>query len=118
MSVNKGVTISTLQDLVQSVCVYYKVVCVYYCSTYYKAVREGEGGAVCLLLQYLLQSSRGGGGGMEDMYYERLRAEPGVACCCLLLQYLIQRCARCAWGLDVQVLKERSSSLGLLSFKT
>ena len=34
-------------------------VCVYYCSTYYKAVREG-------------------GGGMEDMCYERLRAEAGV----------------------------------------
>ncbi len=34
---------------------------------------------VCLLLQYLLQScSRGGGGGMEDMCYERLRAEAGV----------------------------------------
>jgi hypothetical protein len=36
------------------------VVCVYYCSTYYKAVREG------------------GGGGMEDMCYERLRAETDV----------------------------------------
>jgi hypothetical protein len=35
-------------------------VCVYYCSTYYKAVREG------------------GGGGMEDMCYERLRAKAGV----------------------------------------
>ena len=34
-------------------------VCVYYCSTYYKAVREG-------------------GGGMEDMCYERLRAKAGV----------------------------------------
>jgi hypothetical protein len=34
--------------------------CVYYCSTYYKAVREG------------------GGGGMEDMCYERLRAKAGV----------------------------------------
>ena len=33
-------------------------VCVYYCSTYYKAVREG--------------------GGMEDMCYERLRAKAGV----------------------------------------
>ena len=33
-------------------------VCVYYCSTYYKAVREG--------------------GRMEDMCYERLRAEAGV----------------------------------------
>ncbi len=34
---------------------------------------------VCLLLQYLLQScSRGGGGGMEDMCYERLRAEASV----------------------------------------
>jgi hypothetical protein len=34
-------------------------------------------GCVCLLLQYLLQScSRGGGGGrVEDMCYERLRAE-------------------------------------------
>jgi hypothetical protein len=98
-------------------------VCVYYCSTYYKAVREGRGvdvedmcyerlraeayvnysahcalmnagtghggpqhqsamarwSGVCLLLQYLLQScSRGGGGGMEDMCYERLRAEAGV----------------------------------------
>jgi hypothetical protein len=35
-------------------------VCVYYCSTYYNAVREG------------------GGGGMEDMCYERLRAEANV----------------------------------------
>ena len=35
-------------------------VCVYYCSTYYKAVREGRGG------------------GMEDMCYERLRAEADV----------------------------------------
>ncbi len=35
-------------------------VCVYYCSTYYKPVREG------------------GGGGMEDMCYERLRAEADV----------------------------------------
>ena len=35
-------------------------VCFYYCSTYYKAVR------VC------------GGGGMEDMFYERIRAEAGV----------------------------------------
>jgi hypothetical protein len=35
-------------------------VCVYYCSAYYKAVREG------------------GGGGMEDMCYERLRAEADV----------------------------------------
>ena len=34
-------------------------VCIYYCSTYYKAVREG-------------------GGGMEDMCYERLRAKAGV----------------------------------------
>ena len=34
--------------------------CVYYCSTYYKAVREGDGG------------------GMADMYYERLRAEAYV----------------------------------------
>jgi len=34
---------------------------------------------VCLLLQYLLQNcSQGGGGGMEDMCYERLRAEAGV----------------------------------------
>jgi hypothetical protein len=32
-------------------------VCVYYCSTYYKAFREG------------------GGGEVEDMCYERLRAE-------------------------------------------
>jgi hypothetical protein len=37
-------------------------VCVYYCSTYYKAVREGGGG----------------GGEMEDMCYERLRAEADV----------------------------------------
>ena len=37
-----------------------RTVCVYYCSTYYKAVR------VC------------GGGGMEDMCYERLRAEADV----------------------------------------
>jgi hypothetical protein len=36
-------------------------VCVYYCSTYYKAVRVG-----------------GGGGAMEDMCYERLRAEACV----------------------------------------
>jgi len=35
-------------------------VCVYYCRTYYKAVREG------------------GGGAMEDMCYERRRAEAGV----------------------------------------
>jgi hypothetical protein len=35
-------------------------VCVYYCSTYYKAVRVGGGGAV------------------EDMCYERLRAEACV----------------------------------------
>jgi hypothetical protein len=34
-------------------------VCVCYCSTYHKAVREG-------------------GGGMEDMCYERLRAEASV----------------------------------------
>ncbi len=34
--------------------------CVYYCSTYYKAVREG------------------GGGEVEDMCYERLRAEAYV----------------------------------------
>ena len=34
--------------------------CVYYCSTCYKAVREG------------------GGGGVEDMCYERLRAEAYV----------------------------------------
>ena len=34
--------------------------CVYYCSTYYKAVREE------------------GRGGMEDMCYERLRAEADV----------------------------------------
>jgi hypothetical protein len=34
---------------------------------------------VCLLLQYLLQScSRGGGGIVEDMCYERLRAEACV----------------------------------------
>ena len=34
---------------------------------------------VCLLLQYLLQScSRGGGGEVEDMCYERLRAEAFV----------------------------------------
>jgi hypothetical protein len=33
-------------------------VCVYYCSTYYKDVREG--------------------GGVEDMCYERLRAEACV----------------------------------------
>ena len=34
---------------------------------------------VCLLLQYRLQScSRGGGGGVEDMCYERLRAEAYV----------------------------------------
>jgi hypothetical protein len=41
------------------------VVCFYYCSTYYKAVRGGGGsGVVMLLLQYLLQNcSRGGGGG-------------------------------------------------------
>jgi hypothetical protein len=37
------------------------VVCVYYCSTYYKDVRVG-----------------GGGGTMEDMCYERLRAEACV----------------------------------------
>ena len=36
-----------------------KKMCVYYCSTHYKAIREG-------------------GGGMEDMCYERLRAEAGV----------------------------------------
>jgi hypothetical protein len=36
-------------------------VCVYYCSTYYKVVREG-----------------GGGGEVEDMCYERQRAEAGV----------------------------------------
>ena len=43
-------------------CVYVFIVCVcvYYCSTYYKAVREG------------------GGGGTEDMCYERLRAEADV----------------------------------------
>ena len=35
-------------------------VCVYYCSTYYKAFREGRGG------------------GMEDMCYERLRAKAYV----------------------------------------
>jgi hypothetical protein len=35
-------------------------VCVYYCRTYYKAVREG------------------GGGEVEDMCYERLRAEACV----------------------------------------
>jgi hypothetical protein len=35
-------------------------VCVYYCSTYYKAVRGGGGGTV------------------EDMCYERLRAEACV----------------------------------------
>jgi hypothetical protein len=54
---------------------------------------------VCLLLQDLVQSClRGGGGILEDMCYERRRAE---ACplrtlkgCCLLLQYLIQSCAR------------------------
>jgi hypothetical protein len=37
-------------------------VCVYYCSTYYKAVRVGGGG----------------GGTIEDMCYERLRAETCV----------------------------------------
>jgi hypothetical protein len=37
------------------------VVCVYYCRTYYKAVRVG-----------------GGGGTMEDMCYEGLRAEACV----------------------------------------
>ncbi len=36
-------------------------VCVYYCSTYYKAVRVGRGG-----------------GEVEDMCYERLRAEANV----------------------------------------
>jgi len=36
-------------------------VCVYYCSTYYKAVREG-----------------GGGWRVEDMCYERQRAEASV----------------------------------------
>ena len=42
-------------------------VCVYYCGTYY---------TVCLLLQYLLQRcSRGGRGIVEDMCYERRRAE-------------------------------------------
>ena len=40
---------------------YYYSVCVYYCSTYYKAVR-GEGGR----------------GRDEDMCYERLRAEASV----------------------------------------
>jgi hypothetical protein len=37
-------------------------VCVYYCSTYYKAVRVGVGGTV------------------EDMCYERLRSEACVDC--------------------------------------
>ena len=58
-------------------------VCVYYCSTYYKAVRVGGGGkqwrCVCLLLQDLVQSClRGGGGILEDMCYERRRAEACV----------------------------------------
>jgi hypothetical protein len=46
----------------------------YYCRTYYKAVR------VCvLLLQDLLQScSRGGRRRVEDMCYERRRAEACV----------------------------------------
>ncbi len=42
------------------ICKIQSVLCVYYCSTYYKAAREG------------------GGGGMEDMCYERLRAEADV----------------------------------------
>ena len=42
--------------------------CVYYCSTYYKAVREG---------------------GVEDMCYERQ-----LGCVCLLPQYLLQNCSR------------------------
>jgi hypothetical protein len=43
-------------------CVNYRVpgLCVYYCSTYYKVVRVGGGGIV------------------EDMCYERLRAEVNV----------------------------------------
>ncbi len=58
-----------LAQLLRSVCVFitavpitklFASVCVYYCSTYYKAVRGG------------------GGGGMEDMCYERLRAEADV----------------------------------------
>jgi hypothetical protein len=44
------------------VCDYYLGVCVYYCSTYYKAVRGGGGG----------------GWRVEDMCYERLRAEASV----------------------------------------
>ena len=42
------------------VCLLLQYLCVYYCSTYYKAVREE------------------GGGEMEDMCYERLRAEACV----------------------------------------
>ena len=42
--------------------------------------RGGDIRSVCLLLQYLLQScSRGGNVGMEDMCYERLRAEADVS---------------------------------------
>ena len=54
-----------------------RVVCVYYCSTYYKAFRVG----VCVYYcstYYKAVRVGGRGGTMEDMCYERLRDEACV----------------------------------------
>jgi hypothetical protein len=75
-------------------------VCVYYCSTYYKAVR------VCLLRQYLLQSCSRGGGGV-CVYYCRT----DVLCVCLLLQDLVQSCVRGEGGdIGGHVLRETTGT--------
>ena len=60
--------------------------CVYYCRTYYKAVCRGvlinnNDGTVCVFITAVPITklfARGGGGGMEEMCYERLRAESDV----------------------------------------